>query len=233
MGNRDANIQLGGYGFGEGHLFGAVTSFGSATVAVGRTRFRSYAKSFLMRNLYDFHWKGARDIARRVLSASDATKPDNVINELLAAHFYPKYLEETGLRQTFDRGLATSGVTDVVLSQKHSETTGREFERLLWDRLPASEHNSAGWREHLSNFGTLLRPDQLRKANTEFEERLKCVEQRTCGQGAAAHQPVDRRGVTPGGYQGGRQDDCRAAAVLEPVPPGGRDGPRPCGDFRG
>lgn len=172
MGNRDANIQLGGYGFGEGHLFGAVTSFGSATVAVGRTRFRSYAKSFLMRNLYDFHWKGARDIARRVLSASDATKPDNVINELLAAHFYPKYLEETGLRQTFDRGLATSGVTDVVLSQKHSETTGREFERLLWDRLPASEHNSAGWREHLSNFGTLLRPDQLRKANTEFEERL-------------------------------------------------------------
>lgn len=172
MSNRDTNIQLGGYGFGEAHLNGAVSSFGSATVAVGRTRFRSYAKSFLMRNLYDFHWKGARDIARRVLAASDATKPDNVVQELLAAHFFPAYLEESGLKQVFDRGLATSGISDAVLSARHSETTGREFERALWERLPSSEHNSAGWRDHLSNFGTLLRPDQLRKANAEFDERL-------------------------------------------------------------
>jgi hypothetical protein len=172
MGNRDANIQLGGYGFGEGQLFGAVTSFGSATVAVGRTRFRSYAKSFLMRNLYDFHWAGARDIARRVLSAADASKPDNVINELLASHFFPAYLEEAGLKQIFDKGMATSGITDLVLGQKHSEASGREFERLLWDRLPASEHNAAGWREHVSNFGKLLHPDQLAKVNGEFEERL-------------------------------------------------------------
>ena len=172
MGNKYANVQLGGYGFGEGHLTGSVTSFGSATVSVGRTRFRSYAKSFLMRNLYDFHWAGARDIARRVLSAADASKPENVINELLASHFFATYLEEAGLKQEFEREMATSGITDSILGLRHSEAAGREFERILWDRLPASEHNSAGWREHISNFGRLLHPDQLTKANREFEERL-------------------------------------------------------------
>lgn len=58
---------MGGTGFAKSSFNGVAISFGSAGLAVGRARFKSYARAFLMRDLYEHHSTGFLRIATALL----------------------------------------------------------------------------------------------------------------------------------------------------------------------
>ena len=171
--NKYADQALGGVGFGGGHFKGAITSFGSATIAVGRTRFRSYAKANLMYEFYNFHWTGWRTVAERVLGLVDSKKAEPIVLEEVAKRALPGFLEGAGLLQTFHPdGRVSSGFTDKLISADHSRVVAGSLERAITKGLPTEAMGSGDWQKTFQNKIALARPGEEKNARDAFESRL-------------------------------------------------------------
>jgi len=171
--NKYADQSLGGVGFGESHFKGAVTSFGSATIAVGRTRFRSYAKANLMHEFYSFHWSGWKGVAEKILGMEESKKAQPVVLEEVAKRVLPDFLAAAGLQQTFHPdGRVSTGMTDRMLNAEMSLKVATTFERVILAQLPVEAMGSADWQRTFQNKIALLRPDALKTAREDFEIQL-------------------------------------------------------------
>lgn len=171
--NKTADSAIGGVGFADTHFKGAVTSFGSATLAVGRSRFRAYAKANLMREFYDFHWNGWKVAAERLLGLEPAKRPQPVVLEDLAKIKLPDYLKNSGLFQAFNAdGRATSGITDALINAEHSLGVATSFEKVLRAALPADALGAADWQKTLQIKLKLIRDDAVDTGSQEFEARV-------------------------------------------------------------
>ncbi len=171
--NKTADAAIGGVGFADNHFKGAVTSFGAASIAVGRSRFRSYAKANLMREFYDFHWNGWEKVAEKLLGIEAARRPQPVVLEDLAKMALPNFMQSAGLQQLFNSdGRATSGITDILISAEHSLGVATAFDKAVRGSLPADAMGSADWQRTLQNKLALLRPDAVSQGREEFEARL-------------------------------------------------------------
>jgi hypothetical protein len=171
--NRTADAAIGGVGFAHNHFKGAVSSFGAASIAVGRSRFRSYAKANLMREFYDFHWNGWEKVAEKLLGIEAARRPQPVVLDELAKTALPNFMQSAGLQQLFNAdGRATSGITDVLISAEHSLGVATAFDKAVRGSLPADAMGSADWQRTFQNKLALLRPDAVAQGREEFEARL-------------------------------------------------------------
>ena len=171
--NKYADQALGGVGFGESHFKGAVTSFGSATIAVGRTRFRSYAKANLMHEFYNFHWSGWKGVAERILGMEESKKAQPVVLEEVAKKVLPDFMEAAGIQQLFHPdGRVSTGMTDRILNAEMSLKVATTFERVILTQLPVEAIGSGDWQRTFQNKISLLRPDSLKVAREEFESQL-------------------------------------------------------------
>lgn len=171
--NKNADAAIGGVGFADNHFKGAVTSFGSASIAVGRSRFRTFAKANLLRDFYDFHWDGWTRVAERVLGVDGAKRPKPVVIEELAKIKLPEFLGKAGLQQNFNvEGRATSGITDILINPEHSLGVATSFDKLIHKSLPTDAMGSADWQRIIQNKIALLRPEAVAKGREEFETRL-------------------------------------------------------------
>lgn len=76
--------NAGGYGFGGAMLEGVASSFGSATVSIGRDRFRDYLKALLHRSIVEHLVDGFQVVANSVLGedASKSMAAPAKVNEL-------------------------------------------------------------------------------------------------------------------------------------------------------
>ena len=171
--NKTADAAIGGVGFADNHFKGAVTSFGAASIAVGRSRFRSYAKANLLREFYDFHWNGWEKVAERLLGIEAARRPQPVVLEDLAKMALPSFMQNAGLQQLFNaEGRATSGITDYLISAEHSLGVATSFDKAIRASLPGDAMGSADWQRTFQNKLALLRPDAVSQGREEFEARL-------------------------------------------------------------
>lgn len=171
--NKTADAAIGGVGFADNHFKGAVTSFGSASIAVGRSRFRTYAKANLLREFYDFHWDGWGGVAVRDLGVESAKKPKPVVIEELAKKKFPEFLVKAGLQQNFNlEGRATSGITDILISADHSLGVATSLEKLIRASLPTHAMDSADWQKFLQNKLAILKPKEIDDGREKFEARL-------------------------------------------------------------
>ena len=171
--NKYADQALGGVGFGGGHFKGAVTSFGSATIAVGRTRFRSYAKANLMYEFYNFHWNGWRDVAERTLGLADSKKAQPIVLEEVAKKALPGFMEGSGLLQTFNPdGRVSGGMTDRLISADQSRAVASNLERAITTGLPSDAMGAGDWQKTFQNKISLIGPSEAKNARDAFEARL-------------------------------------------------------------
>ena len=171
--NKYADQALGGVGFGGGHFKGAVTSFGSATIAVGRTRFRSYSKANLMYEFYNFHWSGWRSVAERTLGLADSKKAQPIVLEEVAKRALPGFLEGAGLLQAFNPdGRVSIGMTEKLISSDHSRAVATSLERAISTGLPTEAMGSGDWQKTFQNKIALVKAGSEKDARDAFEARL-------------------------------------------------------------
>ena len=141
---------MGGTGFAKSSFNGVAISFGSAGLAVGRARFKSYARAFLMRDLYEHHSTGFLRIATALLGPAGAKGADEVIRLNLADLQRPLFMKEIGLVQKFEKDFGfTSGVdgqiTDALCSRTEIQKVAGDITASINKTLPVGGLSKADW----------------------------------------------------------------------------------------
>ena len=173
MGNKSTKQTLGGVGFAGSHFKGAISSFGSATISVGRARFRSYAKANLMHEFYNFHWNGWKGVAERVLGMEDSKKAQPVVLEEVAKRSLPSFMEKSGLQQLFSAdGRVSGGITDKIMNAEDSLAIATRFQQSIASQLPPEALGAGDWQRTFQNKIALLRPDAEKEAREALEARI-------------------------------------------------------------
>lgn len=155
--------RLGGYGFADSAITGEVSSFGSATLAVGRKRFRDYARKYILRDLYEFHFRGFRKVANSVFGEDGDRGIDVAIRSRLVEKFLPEVLTAFGLSNSFDKqmGIISDGsaqISDALLSVSHLQRFSGDVAAALTARLPNESLKGAEWSSIIHDeLGTIKR----------------------------------------------------------------------------
>jgi hypothetical protein len=142
--------RLGGYGFADSVATGEVSSFGSATLAVGRKRFRDYARKYILRDLYEFHFRGFRKVATSVFGEDGDRGIDVAIRSRLVEKFLPEIATAFGLSNAFDKqmGIISDGsaqISDALLSVSHLQRFSGDVGAAITVRLPGESLKGAEW----------------------------------------------------------------------------------------
>lgn len=141
-------LRLGGYGFADTLVNGNVSSFGSATIAVGRKRFREYARKYLLRDLYEHHARGYKKLATNLFGEVGGT--DAVLKSRIVEKFLPEVISSFGLSNAFDAqgGILSDGsaqISDALLSKSHVQKFSADLTATLLSRLPSESLKGAEW----------------------------------------------------------------------------------------
>lgn len=101
-----APANAGGYGFQPALLKGVASSFGSATISIGRDRFRDYLKALLHRSIIEYLSVGFRSVANSIVDDDSDSLDDRKIIDDLKLHNIEKFLLDCGftgvqIRDTF------------------------------------------------------------------------------------------------------------------------------------
>lgn len=143
-----APLRLGGFGFGDTRIPGNISSFGSATIAVGRKRFREYARKYLLRDIYEHHFRGYKKVAITLFGESVGT--DAVSKSRIVERFTPEVTTAFGLTNLFDAqgGILSDGsaqISDALLSRAHVQKSSNDVAVKLSSRLPGESLRGAEW----------------------------------------------------------------------------------------
>ena len=101
-----ASANCGGYGFQDKFLKGVASSFGSATISIGRDRFRDYLKALLHRSIIEHLSVGFRSVANSIVDDDPDSLDDRKIIDDLKSRNINKFLLDCGftgvqIRDTF------------------------------------------------------------------------------------------------------------------------------------
>jgi|TARA_B100000315_G_scaffold234148_1_gene247912 hypothetical protein len=163
----NASENMGGYPFDHVRQRGVISSFGSATLSIGRDRFREYASKLLMRelleNLYDGHNKKAtKELGQDAKSMTDAT----ILEALLSKHG-SDYQRACGLDE---RGSDANQISDHFASGQ----LAREELRLVKDemRIPfgAQTGSPSDWHTKLLSQARQVAKNSDHRSNSGFDD---------------------------------------------------------------
>ncbi|WP_419931488.1 tubulin-like doman-containing protein [Candidatus Poriferisodalis sp.] len=163
--------SLGGYPFGKQHQTGAVSSFGAATLSVGRDRFERWATDLLAREVLEALAHG--HLRNELQDPGRGNQPESVIIEELAevgsAHI-ARGDATTPLRQrasgdTSHRGALSAG--DAYANDDAARSERRKVESDLHDEFPANiEGSGADWHSWLQSAAQQRRIESLQRARS-------------------------------------------------------------------
>ena len=146
-GNWSANAaqNIGGYPFGREYQSGAVSSFGAATVSVGRDRFEDWARDLLTRTILEGLIYGHSRVGQLPESEKDIEDLER-IDRLVAKHYervygdenegaaaYKRYFlsEDLRARQRKDQRESLGELTKAASIRKGSDRKGSEWKDLI------------------------------------------------------------------------------------------------------
>ena len=175
---------MGGTGFAKSSFTGVAISFGSAGLAVGRARFKSYARAFLMRDLYEHHSTGFLRIATALLGPAGAKGADEVIRLNLADLQRPLFMKEVGLVQKFEKDFGfTSGVdgqiTDALCSRSEIQKVAGDITAGIIKTLPMGNLSKAEWVRLIEGEERRSSEAILNKAHLDFASKQATWAQQT------------------------------------------------------
>lgn len=176
--------SMGGMGFAKSLLNGVAVSFGSAGLAVGRARFKAYARTFLMRDLYDHHSTGFLRVAASILGPSGAKGADEVIRLNLAEHERKGFLSALGLIQKFDKDYgfvsgADGQVTDALCSRTEIQRVAGDISAAMTKALSSGSHSKADWIRLVDGEDRKIAEATLTAAHRDFAARQSNWAQQT------------------------------------------------------
>ena len=109
-----APANMGGYGFGEEYTRGVLSSFGAASVSIGRDRFREFSTKLLMKEVLKSQYEGFLKVAEREFpEEAKKLSPDAKIAKIVDKHL-GNFLEAC---QIHERGKIDNQITDVFASK--------------------------------------------------------------------------------------------------------------------
>jgi len=168
--------RLGGYGFADSAITGEVSSFGSATLAVGRKRFRDYARKYILRDLYEFHFRGFRKVATSTFGEDGDRGIDVAIRSRLVERFLPEVSTAFGLSNAFDKqmGIISDGsaqISDELLSVSHLQRFSGDVGAALTARLPGESLKGAEWSSIIHDEIGAIKRQLLLDATSAYRAR--------------------------------------------------------------
>jgi len=138
--------NAGGYGFASAELPGVVSSFGSATVSIGRDRFREYLQKLLHRSIVEQLTDGFEAAAVRLLGHNVASSMSGAAKIAeLARRNVDSFLLECGLQE----GSGTSQqVSQRFVSNEILKTKVGETAQKIRQSFPSGQQmNGATWHQ--------------------------------------------------------------------------------------
>jgi hypothetical protein len=183
----------GGYGFADSAIIGEVSSFGSATIAVGRKRFRDYARRYLLRDLYEHHFRGYKKVALSLFGEDGAKATDVAIKARLVTKFLPEVIEAYGLNNPFgEKGAilddGSAQISDQLLSARHISGFATEVSESILARLPNESLSGSEWSELVAAELAVEKRRLLMDATARFQTREEDWLNGIAGQNGLVHK---------------------------------------------
>ena len=95
----DASLNSGGYGFHSSRMKGVASSFGSATIAIGRDRFHDYLKHLLLRTILEHLTGGFEPVGNEVLGDAAKSMTNEAKIAELAHRNIDRFVSDCGLSE--------------------------------------------------------------------------------------------------------------------------------------
>jgi hypothetical protein len=192
-----APANAGGYGFASAELPGVVSSFGSATVSIGRDRFRDYLQKLLHRSIIEHLSDGFEAVAVSVLGQNVAESMAGAAKIAeLARRNVDRFLLECGLQE----GTGTSQqVTQRFVSNDILKTKVGETSQKIRQSFPSTQQMNGGtWQQVILAKAQEIRATTAHNIDSELareirvwgSEVLRNVLRTTTEQSAALSMPV-------------------------------------------
>jgi len=163
----NAQANIGGYPFDEVRQRGVVSSFGSATVSIGRDRFREYTSKLLMRelleNLYEGHnKKRTKELGQDARNMTEAT----ILASLLEKH-RADFLKACGLAE---RGADANQISDRFASDQFVKEELKTIKQEMGIPFGAQKDSPNGWHTKLVAQGRQVAKNSNHRAQAGFDE---------------------------------------------------------------
>jgi hypothetical protein len=122
-----APANAGGYGFQPSQLKGVASSFGSATISIGRDRFRDYLKKLLHRSIVEHLADGFESVANSVLGENSKSMAGPAKISELNRRNIDRFLVECGLNEVADgnRQVSNNFVSSEIMKGRLAEVSGK------------------------------------------------------------------------------------------------------------
>ena len=165
----NAPDNMGGYPFDRVRQRGVISSFGSATLSIGRDRFREFASKLLMRELLENLYEGHLKKAPAELGEEAKNLTDAAVLEALVARHRTAFMQACELDE---RGTHANQITDRFASNSLT----RDELKLIKDEMVIPFGSQTGtpadWHTRLNaQARQVVRPSSQR-AESGFEELL-------------------------------------------------------------
>ncbi|MCY3851888.1 MAG: hypothetical protein OXF75_14080 [Acidimicrobiaceae bacterium] len=166
----NAKENYGGYPLGKNSQFGAVSSFGAATVTVGRERFGEWARDLLSKQILETLLDGHKRL--NPSAVDDQHLIDEELKSKLGERYAPMVFEAVpDWEPKPDRLPGLKGASDHFGSIAQTRSEAKRHERALKAQLPADQTASADqWLAELERWGRGAKDEIDRAALTRTPE---------------------------------------------------------------
>lgn len=164
-----ARENRGGYPFGTEHQAGVLSSFGSATISIGRDRFREYTTKLLMRQVIDFVDRGHLIRASQIIGerAESMTAPQ--IRDEIVRNERDNYLRAARI---FERGGVNNDITDAFVSESISRDERAGIMQQLTAPLQVPAQAPDRWLQLIQSQRDIVERECARRAEADFTRRV-------------------------------------------------------------
>lgn len=160
----------GGYPFGQEYQTGVVSSFGSATISIGRDRFQEYAQKLLVREAIEFLDSGHIRRASEIFGEQDAK---NMTAPAIVAGILRKEREGFFNACLIDeRGLQRNQITDIFVGNDVATIEKTKLRQEVGGALRSQSLDAGRWRQVIGTQRDLARRTSQARATQDYNARV-------------------------------------------------------------
>jgi len=160
----------GGYGFGVEFTPGVVSSFGAASVSIGRGRFREFATKLLMKEIFKMQYQGFLNVAQHELgNEAKNLSVDAKISRIVENNF-ATYLRACKISE---RGRSDNQITDLFWSNAVVTEMLAKVSQDLWSAFSGQQLNPDQWyRSLMSQAAGVVKPAAFQRVESEMNKKI-------------------------------------------------------------
>jgi len=160
----------GGYGFGAEFTDGVVSSFGAASVSIGRDRFREFATKLLMHEILKMQYQGFLKVAQRELGTEDKNlSVDGKITRIVEKNFVT-YLQACKISE---RGKSDNQITNLFVSNEIVSEMLAKVSQDLRSAFSGQQLSPDQWyRSLMSQAAGVVKPAAFERIESETNRKI-------------------------------------------------------------